>query len=353
MTTYDIGDAPTVTASFRNLNGELTDPTLVTVEYTLPDGTVIALDDIANPSVGVYRVTVPALTLSGEYVVKFFGTGALIAAEEIRFTAGMRPSEATAEHGPCGLWPYIESCPRPEHLAKVGDRDPQQWVDMIQTATQILWAASGRRFGTCRTVERPLGQVCGCIAVGPCIRCNDPLAGVQYVRLARRPVTRLHAVTIDGVTLPIDSFAIADNRYLLRLDGDAWPHDNDLTIALDAPDPTGTWAIDYSYGKRVPHLGQMAVAELAVELGKACQGDNTCKLPKRIQNVTRQGMSMTLIDPQEYLDKGRWGLTLVDQFIASTNPNRLRRSARVFRADPPRSARPLPMRLVREVAPEL
>ena len=83
-TTYDIGDAPTVTASFYNLSDALTDPTAVTAKMVEPDGTQTTLAGVTKSTVGVYTETLPTLDQAGTHVVKFFGTGALTAAEEVR-----------------------------------------------------------------------------------------------------------------------------------------------------------------------------------------------------------------------------------------------------------------------------
>jgi hypothetical protein len=85
-TIYDIGDAPQVTAEFRDLSDVLTNPTAVTAKMVEPDGTTTSLTGISNTGTGIYKVTLPTLDQSGEHVVKFFGTGTIIAAEEVRFT---------------------------------------------------------------------------------------------------------------------------------------------------------------------------------------------------------------------------------------------------------------------------
>jgi hypothetical protein len=77
----------------------------------------------------------------------------------------------------------------------------------------------------------------------------------------------------------------------------------------------------------------MANVELAQELLKACAGDKGCRLPKRIRTISRNGMSMQLIDDLASLWRGAVGLELGDQFIANENPRGLVRSARVYRAD--------------------
>lgn len=80
--TYDIGDAPTVTATFRDIAGTLTSPTTVTAKLLAPDGVQTNLTP-ASSAAGIWSVTVPTFALSGRYRVKFFGTGAITAAEEV------------------------------------------------------------------------------------------------------------------------------------------------------------------------------------------------------------------------------------------------------------------------------
>ena len=83
MTIYDIGDAPVVTATFRTSAGVLTNPTAVTAKMVEPDGTQTTLSAPTNTGTGIYTVTCPTFDQSGRHVVKFFGTGVLIAAEEV------------------------------------------------------------------------------------------------------------------------------------------------------------------------------------------------------------------------------------------------------------------------------
>ena len=47
-------------------------------------------------------------------------------------------------------------------------------------------------------------------------------------------------------------------------------------------------------------------------------------------------MSWTLLDPQDFLDKGRTGIYQVDLFLRTVNPDGARLRARVFSPDIPR-----------------
>jgi len=87
-TTYDVGDQPIVTGHFTNLAGDPADPTAITVRVRNPDGSIAVYDetDLQNPAVGEWTFTFPTpLANDGPYVVKFFGTATIVAAEDIRF----------------------------------------------------------------------------------------------------------------------------------------------------------------------------------------------------------------------------------------------------------------------------
>lgn len=63
---------------------------------------------------------------------------------------------------------------------------------------------------------------------------------------------------------------------------------------------------------------ERAVVRLATEFYKARQGQ-ACSLPDRITAVTRQGVSWTILDPQDFLTLGRVGIGPIDAWIALTN----------------------------------
>ena len=109
-----------------------------------------------------------------------------------------------------------------------------------------------------------------------------------------------------------------------------WPTCQDMT-APDTQD--GTWSVKYMRGKPLPIAGVKALSELACELCKACIGDSSCCLPKRVTQITRQGVSMTLLDPMTFLENGRTGLYLVDAWLQSVNPKALARRAGVYSPD--------------------
>ena len=70
----------------------------------------------------------------------------------------------------------------------------------------------------------------------------------------------------------------------------------------------------YTYGSPPPLDIQRAIDQLARQFALAECGQQ-CQLPERVTNVTREGVSWTLIDPQDFLDNGRTGLYFVDLIL--------------------------------------
>lgn len=81
----------------------------------------------------------------------------------------------------------------------------------------------------------------------------------------------------------------------------------------------------YNYGSRPSAIAQRAIQVLASEMYKSDCDDDGCRLPERVTTVNRQGVSWTLIDPMDFIDKGRTGIIEIDMAI---NAVRTRAKAR-------------------------
>lgn len=196
----------------------------------------------------------------------------------------------------------------------------------------------------------------------------------QYVRMWVPPLTSVAITTPErGVTIwrtpPSDSNGPHDDvagtygggaegrEYLVRFDGDqavewtaggpgvevreigfltlgdddrCWPTCQRLDLPTTEP---GTFAVTYRRGVSVPHGGQVAAWMLACELAKAWCGSDDCALPKRVQTITRQGVTMALLDDGAGLERGRTGIFLVDSWVASivdADRQNARRGGKVF-----------------------
>lgn len=157
-----------------------------------------------------------------------------------------------------------------------------------------------------------------------------------YLRPARILIRSHHLAAIDNA---VSFYIINDggtNFVVTNLswtdpsvDGVCWPSCQSLALA-DTED--NTFSVTVTYGREVPELVKLATATLACELIKDCVG-KPCDLPKRVTSISRQGVTMALLDPQDFLDKGRTGIWIVDQAIATYNPNKLNRPAAVYSVD--------------------
>jgi hypothetical protein len=220
-------------------------------------------------------------------------------------------------------------------------------------ATEVLWALSGRRFGLCSSTVRPCRRgdrdawlrwepwltlpygslaisFCGC--AGWSCSCMPPGCEVSLPG----PVNDVTRVLVDGQVVPAAAYVVYDRRWLVRVDGDCWPDRQDLTVADDQP---GAWAVTFRRGVPVPKGGQLAAGQYACEVAKAISADNTCRLPRRVQSLVRQGVQQTFVDPAQLAKDGMTGLPEVDQWLRAVNPHRLPRDSVVWSPDLDRGRR--------------
>jgi hypothetical protein len=84
--------------------------------------------------------------------------------------------------------------------------------------------------------------------------------------------------------------------------------------------------VRYQQAPCLPPGSQAAVIALANEYVNAVTG-KPCKLPERINNVTRQGVSWTIMDPQTFLKEGFTGIGVIDHWLQAAKlacPDQLR-----------------------------
>lgn len=252
--------------------------------------------------------------------------------------AGPAPCAWTVDTTCCADWNTFD--------ATVRDR-------AIKWATQILWAMTGRRFGSCEVTVRPCGSTCnvyggwlaypviadgssggwapfirdgqwfncGCAGACSCAaRCSVWLPG---------PVDQIVSVTVDGVVLADTAYRVDNRSMLVRIDGECWPECQNMNLESPAD---GTFEVTYGRGTPVPVAGQIAAGLLACEFAKACAGGD-CRLPSNLSSLARQGVEVTMIDPTDALNAGLTGLPDVDLWIRSVNPGKLISRPKVFSLD--------------------
>lgn len=152
------------------------------------------------------------------------------------------------------------------------------------------------------------------------------LPSTQF-RLRGMPVRSVESVTENSTVVDPAVYDVMNARILRRKGGTHWNFCGDGVT------------VEYTYGAQIPALGRSSARLLANEMLKATTDPDNCQLPDRVTSVSRQGISFTILDPQDYLEKGRTGIYTIDLFLSSVNPSKSKKPARVYSVDTPRAYR--------------
>lgn len=236
-------------------------------------------------------------------------------------------------------------CPHLENL----DDDMREIVE--HAAVEYLWRWSGRRFGLCSVSVRPCEEDCtkgstwrgwsgspaGFPFVGAgffpyiwqgswfnaiCNNCNTQRCGCARIStvVLPGPVNEILEILIDGEIVNPNVYRL-DNLGLSRLDGTAWPRCQNMLHDPDGESPVSdasdTFQVTYLQGVAVPAAGQLAAGTLACELAKQACGGGGCRLPKRVQTVQREGVTITLPNDDAFFSNGSTGIWEIDMFLSS------------------------------------
>jgi hypothetical protein len=223
--------------------------------------------------------------------------------------------------------------------------------EAAKSASNLLWALSGRKYSGITTVTERYVCASRRYRYGASIRnskaelingevYNIPSSDIDFyyditsdgtsqsarLRLRGRPVTKIHSIRNRlGKIINPSQYYLVDHSTIQATAGVPWtPCDVEVT---------------YTYGVEPPALGKMAARTLAIEFAKLWSGDDDCMLPQRVTSVSRQGVSYTILDSQDFIDDMRTGIYAVDLFLKSVNPDKARAKARVFTPDLPRARR--------------
>ena len=210
--------------------------------------------------------------------------------------------------------------------------------EAIAASSHILWGLSGRKYSGAHSVvefydsRQGLGwtgrlgsvQAQAILQTAPgdpvCLDCGFP----HKMRLRHQPVQRVLSVQINGTLVDPSEYALINRSSL------GFPLSR---LACGA----SCVRVAYIWGVNPPAGGRAACVRMAEQFLLAWNNDDDCRFPTRVTNVTRQGVSWTILDPQDFLNDGRTGLYEVDLFLKTTNPDKARRPARVFSPDLPRA----------------
>jgi hypothetical protein len=219
------------------------------------------------------------------------------------------------------------------------------------TATFLMWAATGRRYGMCDVIvdvcaRKPADQTYVTYAVGDsqnsgpyidggiwhnsCSPGSCACSGNCEIALQGPTTTaQITSVTISGVVLAPAAYVVYDGHLLTRIDGSCWP-----TTCHDYSDPNTSFIVEYQRGEIIPAHVQQATNRLACELAKACAGGE-CALPNRVKSISRQGVDIQMVDLTDEMGNIRTGIPAVDQVIVAENPHGLMGRPTVMSPDLP------------------
>lgn len=356
MTTYLQGQTAALVVEWREYapNGPQVDVNNQTITITpLAGGAPVVgptAVGISHPTTGVYvyNWAIPAGQTAADYLVEWdaqdAGTGDPVAASEIiTVVATVTGSFPT---GLCEAWEPIWCCNLTDETVAVTGT-------AVASATEVLWQASGQRFGLCQVTLRPCRRDCygnswpytgwwewaggqwphpylyqgqwfnlGC---GGCRGSCSCIALEETVLPA--PVYDIVQVKVDGIPLDSADYRLDDGRILVRVDGGRWPLCNDLSLA---DTETGTWSVTARFGTPPTTLAQQALGELACEMARACVGED-CRLPKNVQQLVRQGVTISFPENEDIVRRGYFG----NLFLQTYNPKGLPGRPQVYDVDGP------------------
>jgi hypothetical protein len=273
-------------------------------------------------------------------VVHAVGTGMSV--------AGQNPAASPASAVLCSAW--ATEADVPEVIRAELNLTSAQWARVLMISSELLWALSGRRWygagcleeaylrstpprpGTASWPYHASWGECHCWLRAEWVN-GYPLSGylgdwphiggVYAVKLPRDTVTEVTSVTINGV--PFTSYNLTRSGWLERVDGNSWDVCSGATV------------VNYRHGEPPPLGGVQACVTLGIELARDMYGIGKCRLPKRVSSVTRQGVTVDIVDSLDILERGGTGLTSVDLWLRAVNPEALPQRAGVWSPDLPRT----------------
>lgn len=153
-----------------------------------------------------------------------------------------------------------------------------------------------------------------------CGRCGDSCSCSAVSELILPgPIDEPLEILVDGVALDIaTSVVVYDYNRLTRIDGGKFPSCQNLGLP---PTEIGTWQVTYRQGEPVPPGGGLIAGILACEYAKGLCGDDSCRLPRRVSSITRQGITLAMLDNFDQLGVGYTGIWEIDDWIATYSTN--------------------------------
>jgi hypothetical protein len=176
------------------------------------------------------------------------------------------------------------------------DNAMQQQVD--EWAINRLWEWTNRRFGPCEVTYTNESEECCWLFDRYRSMCRSSEL------ILPGPIAEPLEVIVADEEVDVCELRVDDYAYLVRLDGGNFH---------------GAWEVTYLKGEPIPPGGELIAGILACEYAKTVCNDPTCKLPKRLTTVAREGLTMGMIDNFTGLSDGFTGIWVIDDWIATNN----------------------------------
>jgi hypothetical protein len=195
----------------------------------------------------------------------------------------------------------------------------------VHFASEVLYKLSGEKYTGIQSVtevytsQAAMSNYSPSVIGGQMYNLPKLSEGQRNLRLRNTPVRAVSSVIHLGRELDPSEFSLRNNSYLVRQNALPW-----------VLDPVHELSVSYTYGTPPPAAGKRAAIRLANELILSDRGSAACALPERISNVSRQGVSYTMLDPQEFISNGKVGIYEIDLFLAAVNPSKAKKRPKVF-----------------------
>lgn len=215
--------------------------------------------------------------------------------------------------------------------------------EACKAASYLMWVLSGRKYTGVTTVTEHYIRFAPLVNtrliqeasivyshIDETIPLVKPWAANETsIRLRGQPVSQIHAIRngAGGIVDPDDYYLVDHSAVYLYRPALIIPADIEVT---------------YTYGIEPPLLGKMAARRVATEFIKLWTGAEDCALPERVTSVTRQGVTYTVLDSQDFLQEMRLGIYEIDLFLKTVNPNKAQRKSKTFSPDVPTPRRYTP-----------
>lgn len=300
-------------------HGALADPGSVTLTITAPDGTVTTPVP-SHDGTGLYSYE-QLLDQEGIWTVEWVGTDPVPAT--ITYTIAVSDPNLLAPG--CEPWIGWDDLDCDEATGQITDPVLQDLI--LGYVTDTLYRLSCSQFGSCAVKARPCqgtsfrwpwfgGSISAAAGYYPSGGYGCTGCGRRGIELGSMPIVDVIEVKVDGEVLDPSTYQVNDNWELVRLDGYAWPRFQDLTLA---DTEVGTWSVTWQYGAPVPAGGILAAKLFACEIVKGFLGEE-CALPPGTTSVSRDGVSVNIIDSTEAAESGKTGILIVDMWLETVCP---------------------------------